>query len=1109
MIGLVGVVLCGLACGQAGGEPAGAAAAPLRVVVNEYFGLGYATEPVSIDVPVGDAGDVRLALTPGVSQQELVRGADGQRLARLWTLVSFSERGQRVFEVVRAEAAQAVGEAGASAPRVIPAGEVGGVRVEILQNGLFACKVPAGSAEFDPPVSAFGLPGPVFAIGVEGGAEWIGRGYLDTMLRVRSIRCTTQAGPVFVERAVVYELEGGRRYSVRLRLFAGKPFVLLEEEFDLGGASRFVFNFGDFEADGFFKPGDARLTGWGSMDEANPCGDFIQQPGQRCLARLCVWSQFNYFAGKQETIGLRRVSAMDQVAYERLAAWDQETERVLSELRAQKRPKAEVEAAERERRGGRPLLEGASLAVGGFYVRPDLWTRAKVNHVDLFVRPEVRGDAMTRGVVGLRGSEPTVAMEAWLVDGRRQWAMFAVAAGRWEVQRTSRRGPDGAQVVSYSPRFETNAWLAKAHLLEGVWPLDRIQRLALVWNADGSAVALEQTAAGEDGLGFGGDVSSVLRGTGGRSGLQHFNGSNASMRGGYARQAKALLDWATGWSGPMRADALREAGQLNQRMVGPAMAAYLAVDESTYPGYRAMLPWSHPEALNPFYQGMENQNFNADRYNSVSALGAALVKMGHPEGQRFLLHGREQMDMALDRYVYPESGCWEESHTYAGHTLKNLTPLAFTLRDGGVVNFFDDVRFARMFGWWTYTCSPRDPGFGGRRIQPPIGDHGVSLSVPDAFKDAIGPFSQSSKAEIRRIAGNMAWLMQERGAPVPEGITAVEPDLSSRYVQGHGVVMRSRGPDRRESFLTLRAEQSWGHHHADKGSLWFWGRDVHFFGDAAWGSPPGGTYGNAYKQGPASGTQIEFVGVNNWTLPCKYPAPWIEDDAYTASYDYALARCDFPYNPRLDLRSSTPEALANRYDRQVLFVHPDVLVVRDNVETMCETVWRMHSYQVDGTQLLAGGASLSSPQGVTAEVRFAYPDGVKLVRVDRDDLNGTNQPFGRAAGEADERGRKADYDTRSCVLRWDMPPNTSATWTVTLREGAEPAATTRRLDESGRVTLLGLGNGREVVVLMSNEVFSYRGEGLVFEGKVGFAERTGANGAWVLTPVRATLFEAK
>lgn len=1130
--------------------------------VNEYFGVAYEREPVffdvTLDVPV-PAARLGLKETP-CSQVEVLEGTPAAvTRARVWTLVDFEAPGQKRFTVT-------VGEKTAPRPEssLRVASDPGEGRLAVLGNGLLWCKVPAARAggdephevRYDPPAPAVGMPGPVVALSRDG-TRWIGSGYLDTMRRVRRLSCRLERGPVFVRALVVYEFEDDKRYRADVRLFTGKPYVMLAEDFDLGGASRFVFSFDAFKIEEFFAPGDQHLVRWKPVTEENPCGDFIRLAGQTCLARMVVWSQFNYFAGKQETLAVR--------------------------------------------------APGDDTCVGAFYLRPDRWTRAKVNHVDLYRRPEVPGDRMTRGVAGLSGARDRIAMEAWLVDGHREWALFATDSS-------------------------DETFLAKAHVTEGVWPLRRIARLPLVWNADGKPVAPADTAPCGD-VAHGGGIKVVLKGTKGRSGLQYFNGSNGHMRG--TMGGLDYLKWAKENRGISAAELNRpvtvrdkkskkdveKVVGVSNRMVGWAMMAYMAMDESAYPGRRAMLPWSDPEALNPFYQGMENMNFNADRYRLVSMLGSGLRVLNQPDGRRIFAHGETQMDMALDRYVYPRSGCWEESHSYMGHTVKNLFPLAQLLREEGRRNFFEDARLARMFEFWCLAHSPRDPAFGNLRVAPPVGDHGLSVGkFVRPFRESIAEFARAQNPDVRRIARHMAWLLPEIGGSVPDDVSIEpeRPDLGSRWLQGYGATMRAdcdwpaswvlrlkgalvrakikNGEDPRrdllvtvpvpcsegqaipaaapayntarhggtvaewrsdssgdgagthrcrldvavgedkwveggkgsyafsftvpaapkaaagakgagtfegtfngqtvsgpvaaerrgsESYLVLRAGQSWGHHHEDKGSMWFWGRGVHFFGDAAWGAPPGGTYWNKYKQGPASGTQIELVGVTNWTLPCKFAAPWISDDEYGDGYDYACARCMYPFNPSLDVSKSSPVALRNGYDRQVVFVHPDILVVRDNVETVCPTVWRMHSYQPDGTTVSGGRATLASPHGVTGELAILYPPGAAIERIDKDDLMGTGEAFGHAVGEEYKRGRKAAFDTRSCVLKWEMPSNTSATWVFTVHNKENAAPKVEMLDESGRATRIRLADGTTALVLLNIEPFAFKNDGIDFEGTVG------------------------
>jgi len=1062
------------------------------VAVNDYTGFSWRSEPVSWDIalpqpqPIAAIG---LKETPRFQVEVLEGTAVAATRVRVWTVVDFAAAGQQVFTITDQPAKAAVSDLVFE-----PAGEKGGLALAVIGNAGIRAMVPVGGKDFAVPVSGFGLPGPVVAVATAAkDARFIGDSWLDCMPRVARVSAEIERGAIYVQSRLTYHCEGGKRYTVRVRVYAGdRPFVELVEDCALGGAARFVFSYGDWQAsrflmtrDGGFKSQPQRIA-----EHANPCGDFITEEGQTCLARLVVWSQFGYFAGKNETIGL--------------------------------------------------FADDDSLFIGGFYIRPDRWTRAKVNHVDLYVRPEVPGKPVTRGVAGLNGAAPRAAMEAWLVDGHREWAIVAMpprdraaeakALEKGRAERLKRiestktnkgKVPLTADQVSVEvKRIEDELatleattyvypqFLPKAHVQVGIWNLDRLNRLPLVWNADGSPVTLAaQKPRGA--LSQAGLIGSMLTGVEGRAGLAQFNGSNGLMRGGMIADGKKYLAWARANAAVKAADI-----EVSDKMAGIALAAYLGMDESTYPGRRAMLPWTDPEALNPFYQGMENMNFNADRYASVAALGAGLKAAGHPQGALILDHGREQLDLALDRYVYPQSGCWEESHGYCAHTMKNATTLARILRDMGAKDFFNDVRFARMFAFWTIAHSPRDPGFGGRRIAPPIGDHGLTVDAFSAqISEVVKDFAAAKDPEIQRIARNLAWLLQEKQAALPDGVTPESPDLSSRYLQGYGVAMRASDAKARESYLVVRAEQSWGHHHMDKGSLWFWGRNVHFFGDSSWGGPPGETYGNAYKQGPASGTQIEFVGITNWTLPCKYPAPWIAEDAYHADFDYCQARCMYPFNPSIDLAKSTAVALRNGYDRQVLFVKPDLLVVRDSVESTVPTIWRLHSFQVDGTTVQGGRATLASPQGVIGELALLHPAAATLVRVDRDDLNQDKAghplrlPFGRKVGESDAKGAPAAYDTRSLVLRYDLPLNTSALWTFGVHDQAEPAPVVERLDADGRVCRAVLADGREVIALIARDPFTWEGRGIRFAGRVGLVIRAG--GTVTLHAIRAETLTAE
>lgn len=1039
----VAVIACLLTASAAFGGPT-----PEKVVVNEYFGVKYEQEPVSWDIafaPPVPAAKIGLKDTP--AQVEVLEGtAEAVKKARVWTLVDFAAPGQKLFHVITDAAPRAKLPPGVSVAedaRKVPAPNSRGATARVA-NGTIEALINVANATYDAAVPALGLAGPVVSIAPVG-EKYVGNGYLDTIARVKAVRSEISSGPVFWQNRLTYEFENDKRYTARIRIYPGKNYVQLVEDFNLGGNARYVFNYDDWSPPWLIACSDQAMAKLFSAD-AGHGRDFVQEEGQRCLVRLCVWTQFGYFAGKSETIGL--------------------------------------------------VTADGSLGVGAFFIRPDLWTRAKVNHVDLFERPEVPGDRQTRGVVGLAGAKPRRAMEAWLIDGHREWALFAAPVG--EVT-PNEKGPPGVKWTT----------LRRAHVVEGVWPLDRLNRLPLVWNPDATPIAPEDTAppAGK----ASGAVGGILQGMSGRSGLQVFNGSNPGMRGdktGYLRSVQGSTFKKAREFAP---------ADIIGKMVGPAAWTYMGIDDSAYPGTRAMLPWTDPEALNPFYQGMENMNFNADRYRCVSEMGAGLAALNHPEGKRLRDHGWQQMSMALDRYVYPQSGCWEESHSYAMHTIKNLMPLARVLKEVAGIDPYEDVRFAKLFDFFTLAHTCKDVEFYGTRNLPPIGDHGLGLGLVNAkFREAMPILAAARNPEVQKIARHMRWLLEETGGfknhPAPNDIQPEMPDLSSKYLQGYGVALRAFADatgkpitqrqlpadgNYRESYLVLRAEQSWGHHHQDKGSLWGWFRNVHFFGDAAWGGPPGGTYGNSYKQGPASGTQIEFVGVNNWPLPCKYPGPWISDDQYQPGvFDYANARCMFPYNPDLDLKESTPVATRNGYDRQVLFVHPDLLLVRDNVESVCPTVWRLHSYQPQATKVEGAAATLTGPQDITGKLQIIHPaQGVKFSVVEAKDLL-----------DGDTSGVGTPFKGSVC-LRWDMPRNTSATWTFSASGAGEKPAQVEALDKEGRATRIILADGREIIALLNIEPFTFSGHGVTFDGTVGLVIKQ--SGKATAYPVRAKKLEAK
>ena len=202
----------------------------------------------------------------------------------------------------------------------------------------------------------------------------VGTGYLDSLLRVKEITSELNVGAVYWQSRITYLFENDKQYVAQVRIYRGKPYAQLVEDFNLGGASKFIFSYDNWSPKDFISCTDQAQTKHRRIGK-HDAHDFVTEEGSTCLVRVVIWSQFGYFNGKSETIGL--------------------------------------------------MNEDGSLAVGGFFVRPDRWTRAKVNHVDLYRRTEVPGDRLTRGVVGLK-----VRRTGW--RWRRGW---------WKVTASGRSSP--------------------------------------------------------------------------------------------------------------------------------------------------------------------------------------------------------------------------------------------------------------------------------------------------------------------------------------------------------------------------------------------------------------------------------------------------------------------------------------------------------------------------------------------------------------------------------------------------------------------------------------------------------------------------------------------
>ena len=118
----------------------------------------------------------------------------------------------------------------------------GGVAVKATDSAIeFTTKAPqpigirlvGGAKEYDPPVPATSVPGPIAALLLPSGRE-IGKGRFEVPFKVKSYQAeVTAAGPVFAEARIRYTFDTGF-WTFTARVVRGCPMVIINEEVDTG-----------------------------------------------------------------------------------------------------------------------------------------------------------------------------------------------------------------------------------------------------------------------------------------------------------------------------------------------------------------------------------------------------------------------------------------------------------------------------------------------------------------------------------------------------------------------------------------------------------------------------------------------------------------------------------------------------------------------------------------------------------------------------------------------------------------------------------------------------------------------------------------------------------
>lgn len=766
---------------------------------------------------------------------------------------------------------------------------------EVLGNQHFRLRLgPVGVSE------AAVHPGPIVGIAVADG-PWRGACHLDVRAdSCRSVRDVLEDGPL---RQVVRwsaDLGRGRRYACTITLDAAAMFAVLDEDFSTDPDDQIVWD---------FAGADLPKAIWMLNDSAHHA---TLRPDLTCdhrLGRVWCWTQYGQLVDRRDGIG---------------AAFADDT-----------------------------VISMVALRGGD-------WRGGRLNHLEAWIRRWWQNDPRTRrgwpssakedatfaDAIPMRGvgqCAPRFNFEGWIGQGRRVCALVVAPAKQLEPldRSVAVHGPWEAtpDVARWSAQL---GGLRRIHTRFGLFSLQDQLAMVLAWPHESSALPVSNHLDMRHGPDH--DLLAVR---------QYLDARLQGMWYGSAAQGVNAVT-ARGVPGAMATWSARiAAGEVDQRTAEALRArfaalAYLNAGNHLYPGDVTMLPLDDRNGSEPSLDGMANQNFLTDVLVIVGMM--AETHHDHPRSAVWRAQANRLWARQLKFHTYPNSGLWEESHTYFMHVSATVYPwLAARVHHGDQQAFADD-NLRRFLGSVVDLMAPADARIPAQVVMP-FGDHG-----PEAmrWRQVLSEFAHALKTIDPVLAARLTWCHRVSGGTDPEVVPAAAAPERSAVIEGFGVVLRSGA----NHACAMRSGGAWAHHHQDDGSLQVWGCGRQLIADAGTGSD--GTPGN--RKFPAGGHSRwlprDYSPVN---ILQRHNRGWLVAHDVSAPRPWALAWCptrwvmipkgDQFINPCLHKLHLT-EPL--RHQRLLVQVAPQALLVIDRSEGVEPALTRWH---VCGVPVIEAGAA--------------------------------------------------------------------------------------------------------------------------------------------------------
>lgn len=625
-------------------------------------------------------------------------------------------------------------------------------------------------------------PGPILRMRTGTGA-WRGGTYLDTRRSVEKITTDfEEQGPLRVVVRYRAELTGGQFYQARLTFDEPLPFVRIDEEFQAGSGDQIVWDFTGKDMPSCFHALDSSAA-------------YTTQPVSgvfdRRLARLACWNQFSQLFDFSDGFAISFATDGD--------------DDVLGFL----------------------TLDGGNWE-GNSHNFLEAWERRwwpGDRDSRRMVPPEAKADATPSPEYPpsrqQTHSEAHFCVEGWINEGRRSSGLVLTSVSSIRPADEHPSSPLGHfedQPDRARYRAQQSA-LRGLQIQHGVFPLTAQLQMTWDWPPEARVPSSSKTSPRAQAiLDF---LETRVFGFWEGSGMAYSNPVVSRPL------AVMMQEW----------EQLIANGEVTLEDISTGRRRFAFLTdlfclETYYPGDAAMNPENRKLSLEPSFAGMANQNFFTDVINVAGM--AAQVFWRHPRAEAWRERFGTMWQRQLSHHVYPESGVWEESHTYFHHVLLTVLPTLERRRDDGVEDGFANPDFQKTVAFLLKTLTPSVTQFGGHRYTLALGDHGMDtggLYTPIYRRLALGIFPHDPV-----LAGCLATAYRELGGQEDLDLPLRPLPWHHEYVQGLGYFFRSES-SRGQSLVVLRCGSAWAHHHNDEGSLQFFAAGRAWIVDSAFGHP--------------------------------------------------------------------------------------------------------------------------------------------------------------------------------------------------------------------------------------------------------------------------------